>query len=239
MTQTSSTTTASPTTAATYAMQRLNMLESQVRPSDITDRRILRAMASVPREVFVPDALKAIAYMDNPIMLDRAQPVRMLMEARLFAKLVQLAEIPDGGRVLEIGCGTGYGTAVLAAMGLKVFGLEENEALAALAKTNTAQASVIAGATAIQVKTGPLAAGLAGDGPFDAIICSGSVPSIPPALFDQLKNGARFVAVCGKGPSGKAMVWVRSGVTFSAREAFDAAAAPLPGCGRTEPAFVF
>jgi protein-L-isoaspartate(D-aspartate) O-methyltransferase len=217
-----------------YAAQRLNMVDSQVRPSDVTDRRIIRAMGHVRREAFVPAALKAIAYMDNPITLARGQQGRELMEPRLFAKIVQAAEIPDGGRVMEIGSGSGYGVAVLAAMGCKTVGIEADANLIATGK----DALAASGASGGEIKTGPFAAGSPVDGPFDAIIFSGSVPSIPPALFDQLKNGARLVAVIGTGRDSKAVVWVRSGTTFSQRDAFDATAAPLPGFERA-PQFVF
>ncbi len=208
--------------AETFAQQRLNMVDSQVRPSDITDRRIVRAMGVVPRQAFVPAALQAIAYMDNPVPLGRAARGRMLMEPRLFAKLLQLAEIPDGGRVLDVGAGTGYGLAVMAAMGLKAVGLEENADLAAVARTAL-------GPTGPQIKSAPLAAGAADAGPFDAIILSGSVPEVPAGLLDQLKSGGRLVAVLGTGPSGKAAFWLRSGTTYGKREVFDASAAALPG----------
>ena len=204
------------------------MVDSQVRPSDISDRRIIRAMGAVPREAFVPAGLRAIAYMDNPIALTRGKRPRSLMEPRLFAKLVQLADIPNGGRVLEIGSATGYGVAVLANMGCKAFGVEEDLELAALA----APALAAAGILTAQVKTGPLTAGLPGDGPFEAIILAGSVPEVPPALFDQLKTSGRLVAVIGQGAGAKATVWVRSAMTFAPREVFDASAAPLPGFDR-------
>jgi len=201
------------------------MVDSQIRPSDITDRRIIRAMGQVPRELFVPAAYRAIAYMDNPVVLARKPQMRALMEPRLFAKLVQLASIPDGGRVLEIGCGSGYGVAVLAAMGCKAIGLDENADLAGMAQGALAQAGT---ATPV-LKSGPLTSGVPDDGPFDAIILSGSAASIPTALFDQLKSGGRLVAVLGTGPDAKATVWLRSGTETDAREAFDAAACPLPG----------
>ena len=218
---------------AAFAAQRLNMVDSQVRPSDVTDRRIIRAMGQVPREALVPGALRQIAYMDNPINLQTGAEGRVLLEPRLFAKLVQLAEIPDGGRVLEIGSATGYGLAVLVAMGCKALGLEENLGLIATSKDALAAAG-----TTVEIKSAPFAGGSPVDGPFDAIIFSGSVPSIPPVLFDQLKNGARLVAVTGNTPGSKAVVWTRSGTTFSQREAFDATAAPLPGFTRAA-AFIF
>ncbi len=213
------------TAAAAYAVQRQNMVDSQVRPSDITDRRILRAMAVVPRESFLPASLRAIAYMDNPIALDRTARGRVMIEPRLFAKLVQLAEIPDGGRVLEIGSGTGYGVAVLDAMGFKAFGVEQDQTLSAIAAAADPK-------LAAQISRGPLTLGLAAEGPYDAIIFAGSVADVPTALFDQLKNGARMVAVTGQPPAGKATVWLRTGVSHAARDAFDASAAPLPGFAR-------
>lgn len=216
-----------------YGVQRTNMVDSQVRPSDITDRRIIRAMLAVPREEFVPAQSKPIAYMDNPITIDRGPPARTLVEPRLFAKLVQLAEIPDGGRVLEVGSATGYGVAVLTAMGCKAIGLEENAQLGAIASDTLGKI-----VTQAVIKSGPFGAGLANDGPFDAIILAGSVPAIPPALFDQLKNGGRLVAVTGNGPGSKARVWTRTGTTFASRDAFDATAAVLPGF-ETKRGFVF
>ena len=225
-----------PSAAIARAMlsQRTNMVDSQVRPSDITDRRIIRAMGAVPREVFVPAGLKAIAYMDNALTLARTPVPRALMEPRLFAKLVQLAEIPDGGRVLEVGCGTGYGVAVLTAMGCKATGVEENAELAAEAQ----KALAAVGGTQPPIRIAALTKGAPDDGPFDAIILSGSVAQVPAALFDQLKAGGRLVAVVGAGPSGKATVWLRSGTTFDPRDAFDAGAAPLPGFARSAQ-FVF
>ncbi len=233
--------TASQAQAATWAQQRLNMVDSQVRPSDITDRRIIRAMGAVPREAFVPAALQAIAYMDNPVPLGAAARGRTLMEPRLFAKLLQLAEIPDGGRVLDVGAGSGYGLAVMAAMGLKAHGVEDNADLANAARAALAatapQGAIVsalqgAAGTPPVLKVGPATAGLAVAGPFDAIIVSGSVADVPLALLDQLKSGGRLIAIVGAGPAGKATVWLRSGTTFGKREAFDAGAAPLPGFGK-------
>jgi protein-L-isoaspartate(D-aspartate) O-methyltransferase len=225
--------------AASWAQQRLNMVDSQVRPSDITDRRIIRAMGAVPREAFVPATLQAIAYMDNPVPLGAAARGRTLMEPRLFAKLLQLAEIPDGGRVLELGAGSGYGLAVMVAMGLKAHGVEDNADLANAAREALAAAAPLgAAATPPVLKVGPATAGLADAGPFDAILLSGSVADVPVALLDQLKSGGRLVAIVGAGPGGKATVWLRSGTAFGKREAFDAGAAALPGFGKAA-SFVF
>src|SRR5687768_1881807 len=107
--------------------QRINMVESQVRPSDVTDRRIIKAMLDVPREAFVPQGLQALAYMDAPVQVASAADdtaARSLLAPRTFAKLVQLAEIGTGNVVLDVGCGTGYSTAVLAMLARAVVAVE-------------------------------------------------------------------------------------------------------------------
>ena len=216
----------SPKTDA--ATQRLNMLESQVRPSDVTDRRIMRAMGALPRERFVPADQRSLAYMDGPVPLGAGRSARKLMDARTFAKMAQLADIPDGGAVLEIGAGTGYGVAVLASFAKKVFGVESDAGL-------VAQGAALLKDLKIEnahMRQGPLPAGLASEGPFDAIIVSGAVPEVPAALLDQLKDGGRLVAVVADGVAGKATVFVRSGKTFVDRDGFDANAQALPGFER-------
>ena len=103
-------------------LQRLNMVESQVRPSDVTDRRIIKAMLDVPRERFVPPLLASMAYMDEPVPFDavNGESGRYLLAPRTFAKLVQLAEIGPDATVLDVGCATGYSTAVLAQLAKRV-----------------------------------------------------------------------------------------------------------------------
>ena len=116
--------------------QRINMVESQVRPSDITDQRIIRAMLEVPREPFVAPALRELAYMDEAVPVTRrldGRAARTLLAPRTFAKLVQLAEIEPGAVVLDVGCATGYSTAVLARLANSVVALEVDEDLAAMA----------------------------------------------------------------------------------------------------------
>ena len=216
----------SPTSAtADAATQRANMVESQVRPSDVTDRRIIRAMTEIPREKFVPLKVQPIAYSDGPVPLTEGRAGRELMDARVYAKLIQRAEIPDGATVLEIGSGTGYGVAVLARIAKRVVGVESDAALAANA-IDTLKALGVANAT---IKTGPLTAGSPAEGPYDAIIVAGSVSDIPASLLDQLKDGCRLIAVRRDGVASKAAVWRRSGVMFNSADDFDAAAAPLPG----------
>jgi protein-L-isoaspartate(D-aspartate) O-methyltransferase len=207
--------------------QRINMVESQVRPSDVTDRRIIRAMLAVPREAFVPASLQALAYMDEavPAAEGAGAPERCLLAPRTFAKLVQLAGIGSGEAVLDVGCCTGYSTAVLAQLARTVLAVEVEAALAAAAKRILRQQSVN---NAI-VLDGPLEQGAPSHAPFDAILVNGSVTRVPDALLAQLRDGGRLVAIFAEGGVGRATVWQRTGSVFDARPVFDAAAPLLPG----------
>jgi protein-L-isoaspartate(D-aspartate) O-methyltransferase len=214
-----------------FATQRINMVDSQVRPSDVTDRRILRAMLAVPRETFVPDQVKATAYMDEHLALGQG---RYLLAPRTFAKLVQLLTIGEDDAVLDVACATGYSTAILATLARRVTGVEENAALAQRAQT--ALAGLGRANAAVQI--GPLTAGAPNEGPFDAILVNGCVADMPDALLDQLKDGGRLAAVRSDGRVGQATVWRRHGTSFDAWPAFDAGAPLLPGFEK-QPGFVF
>ena len=217
-------------------LQRLNMVESQVRPSDVTDRRIIKAMMDVPREKFVPPLLASMAYMDEPVPLDvvNGEGGRYLLAPRTFAKLVQLAEIGPDAVVLDVGCATGYSTAVLAQLAKRVVAIESDKAFAEQARRLLEEV----GASNVAVVEGRLAGGVPAQGPYDAIVLNGAVAEIAPVLLEQLKDGGRLAAILVDGPLSRAQVWRRGGKTFDTRPAFDASAAVLPGF---EPlaAFVF
>ncbi len=222
----------SPHGPANPATQRLNMVESQVRPSDVTDRRIIRAMGLVPREAFVPVHLKSVAYMDEAVPL-AASPMggraaRQMLAPRTLAKLIQEANLEAGAIVLDVGCATGYSTAVLARIVRKVVGLEVDPGLAAAA-TAALQAQAVSNAS---IATGPLAAGHAVDGPYDAILVNGAVTAAPQRLLEQLKDGGRLIAIQQAGPAGKAVVWTRVGGIYDSREVFDVGGMVLPGFER-------
>jgi protein-L-isoaspartate(D-aspartate) O-methyltransferase len=217
--------------------QRINMVDSQVRPSDVTDRRIIKAMLKVPREAFAPEQLHALAYMDGPLPMSTpgdGQPPRSLLPPRTLAKMLQLAEVEPDSTVLDVGCGTGYSTALLSRIAGKVIALESDSAFADRARA-ILRCLGVASATVVE---GPLEAGAPAEAPFDAILVEGAVPEVPQALLDQLKDGGRLVAVVMPGGFGRALVWRRTGQSFASRAAFDATADVLPGFAR-QAGFVF
>lgn len=220
---------------ADFAQQRVNMVDSQVRPSDVTDRRIPRAMLEVPREQFVPAPKRAIAYMDDPVPVgDTGGVARHLMAPRQLAKLLQHMDVGPDAVVLDVACATGYAAAVLARMARTVVALEVDSALAERAGSTLRQA----GAGNVVIETGPLAAGVPSRAPYDAILVEGGLVEMPAALLDQLKDGGRLVAVLVRNGVGKATLWRRYGMQFDHRELFDASAALLPGFAKPA-GFVF
>jgi protein-L-isoaspartate(D-aspartate) O-methyltransferase len=216
-----------------FATQRTNMVESQVRPSDVTDRRIIRAMAAIPREAFVTEAVRDVAYMDADVpLLTAAGAGRALMAPRTFAKLAQLAEIEADDVVLDVGAATGYSAAVLARLARTVIALESDAGLAEAAKRALGRLAI----DNVTVVAGDLAGGQPQDGPYDAILIEGAVPEVPRTLLEQLKDGGRLVAVHvpdhALNPLGKAVVWRRHDGTLAEGSAFDASAPALPGFER-------
>lgn len=218
-----------------YAIQRTNMVESQVRPSDITDRRIIRAMQAIPREAFAPASAKATSYMDDHLRVSEAgSAARFVLAPRTFAKLVQLLELGAQSVVLDVGCATGYSTAVLAQLAGRVIGLEEDAALAERARRTLAELGI----ANVEVRTGSHAAGLAEAAPFDAILVNGSIATAPDALLEQLRDRGCLAAIRTDQGVGKAALWRRNGAVFDSRPVFDATAPVVPGF-EPKPGFVF
>lgn len=214
---------------ADYTTQRINMVDSQVRPSDVTDRRIPRAMLDVPREKFVPAAQASLAYRDDQVKVsDGARGSRYLLAPRILSKMLQHLEVAEGDTVLDIGCGTGYTAAVLSRLTNSVTALEVDTALVERAVSSLASV----GASNVTVETGPLLEGWPARAPYDAIILEGAIAHMPPNLLDQLKDGGRLVAVVFERGIGKVALWRRYGMQFDHRTLFDAGVAPLPGFDR-------
>jgi protein-L-isoaspartate(D-aspartate) O-methyltransferase len=222
---------------ADFALQRMNMVESQVRPSDVTDRRILKAMQDIPRERFVPGALGPLAYMDSEVPLGGAgpgRPGRALMAPRLFAKLVQLAEIEAGDTVLDVGCATGYSAAVLGKLAQTIVALETDARLAAEARRVLGDLRT----ANVTVAVGDLVRGYPDGGPYDAIVIEGAVAEAPAALLNQLRDGGRLATVLAGANLGKAVLWRRRGQACDRTAVFDAGAPLLPGF-ELKPTFSF
>ena len=214
-----------------FAALRRNMVDFQILPNDVTDRRILRAMGEVPREAFVRTAQRPVAYIDEALKLGGA---RVMLAPMPVARLIQLAQIEPDQDVLEIGCGSGYVSAVLARLAGRVVALESDATLAGEARRNLA----LHGLGKVKVVDGPLEAGFAAGGPYDAIVVNGSLPEVPDGLAGQVKETGRLVAIVGATDPGRMTVFTRFGNQLSGQDFYDATLAPLPGFVRA-PSFVF
>jgi len=213
------------------------MVDSQVRTSDVTDLGIIAAMLELPRERFVPEDKADLAYLDLDIPVTPAsagKPARRLLKPMVLAKMVQAAEIAAGDHVLDVGCATGYSSALLAHLAQSVVALEEDDALARHARESLRAV----GTENVTVVTGPLAQGWPAAAPYDVIFVNGATEILSQALTRQLKEGGRLVAVLGRAPVGQAMLYRRVGGEVSGWPIFDAAAPLLPGF-TSPPAFVF
>ena len=223
-----------------YEARRMAMVESQIRPNQVTDIGLLDAMRSLPRERFVPPPFERLAYMDEGIEVFPAregEPPRFLLAPMVQARLIQLAEVESQDKILDVGCVTGYSTAILARLAATVVGLEPEPELAKAAAANLAGL----GLANAGIAEGPFAGGWPAQGPYDVIVLEGSVAEVPDTLLSQLKDGGRLVAVVTAAPNmqqGKANLFVRIDGEARGVAHFDAGARPLPGVA-PEPAFVF
>ncbi|NOD92033.1 protein-L-isoaspartate O-methyltransferase [Ruegeria sp. HKCCD4884] len=203
-----------------FAARRRTMVDTQVRPSDVTKFPIIEAMLSVPRENFVPDAQREAAYVDGLIDMGEG---RAMIEPRTLAKMLDALNISNDEMVLDIAPAMGYSTAVAARMAQLVVGVESNEALAAEAQNLLAEADVD---NAI-IHVGPLEQGVAEHGPYDVIMVQGGVEQIPEGLLDQLKEHGRIACLFVDGNLGTVRVGRKSGGQVSWRDAFNASAPVL------------
>ena len=205
-----------------FAARRQTMVDTQIRPSDVTKFPIIDAMLKIRREDFVPDSQREVAYVGDLIDLGGG---RCLLEPRTLAKMLDALNISNDEVVLDIGPAYGYSTAVAARMAQLVVGVEEDEAMAAEAQANLSQADID---NAI-IHVGPLAQGAAEHGPYDVIMVQGGVERVPDALLEQLKEHGRIACLFVDGNLGTVRIGRKVGGRVTWRHAFNAAAPVLPG----------
>ncbi len=213
------------------AMARRMMVDGQVRTADVTNLDLIAAMLAVPRELFVPQPLAEQAYFDGDIPLGAG---RALLKPMVLAKLIQGGQVSAADHVLDVGCGTGYASAVLSHIVGSVVALEEEAALASRAE----QALAAVGAAGVTVAIGRLTEGCLAAAPYDFILLNGATEIVPEAIGRQLKPDGRLACVFGRAPTGKAMIYRLIEGHLVGRPIFDAGAPVLPGFVAA-PAFVF
>ena len=199
-----------------YAQARLLMVETQLRTREVNDPDLISAMLNVPRERFVPEDRMGLAYSDMHHQFAGASH-RVMPEPAAFALLAQLGAITRNDVVLDIACGTGYSTAVLAGIASAVVALEDDDDLVASADANLT-ALEIGNAAALR---GELRDGVPSEAPFDVILIGGAVDAVSPELFNQLKEGGRLVTGISHGPTSVATLFIKSDGNVTRQEAFD------------------
>jgi protein-L-isoaspartate(D-aspartate) O-methyltransferase len=215
-----------------FEAARIRMIESQLQPNKVSDERVLRAFASTRRELFVPEHLRRVAYIDEDLPLGGG---RYLMEPMVAARLLQAAEVVPTDTALVVGAGTGYEAAVTGALARNVIALEEDPELA-----RRARAALVDHAIAVvNVVEGPLRDGYRARAPYEVILFGGAIVEVPTEIASQLAEGGRLLAVVRpENAVGRATLTTRTGGVLARRVIFDAATPALPGFS-PKPAFVF
>ena len=208
-----------------FAARRTVMVDTQVRPADVTKFPVIDAMLQVPRENFVPTQLREAAYLGENLDLGEA---RVLLDPRTLAKMLDALEVGDGDLVLDIGPTHGYSAAVIAHLAEAVVGVEEDAALVEEAQRALSEA----GADNVVMVEGTLAAGAPDHGPYDVIVIEGGVERLPDGILDQLKDGGRIACLFIEGALGVVRIGYRIDGHMSWRADFNAGAPVLPGFER-------
>jgi len=218
-----------------FATARQRMVDGQVRPNDVTDPRILDAMLAVPREAFIPENQRPLAYLDLDLDVgEGASAKRFLIKPVVTARMLQAAEIKDTDKVLVAGSATGYMAAVVARLAGQVIATETDPAQAARAREVLARL----GLANVTFQAAAPADGDPANAPYDAIVLDGATEVTPDRLYGQLRDGGRLVGVFAMTRPSRALIVTRSHGDFGHRVLFDASVPVLPGLERL-PAFVF
>ncbi|MFI4948022.1 MAG: protein-L-isoaspartate O-methyltransferase [Alphaproteobacteria bacterium] len=215
-----------------YEAARVNMVESQLRPNKVTDERVIAAFMRLFRELFVPEKLRGVAYVDDDLPLGHG---RFLMRPLVAARLVQAAMVEPKDTVLVVGAGVGYEAALLAQLARGVVALEDNPDLARIGRSALVDHRI----GAVSYVEAPLLAGYRQRAPYDLILFAGAVAEIPAEIGAQLGEGGRIAVVLRPHDGvGRATLITRTGGALAPRVMFDAATPLLPGF-IAKPAFVF
>jgi len=215
-----------------YETARTCMVESQLRPNKVTDKRLLDAFLTIHRELFVPEHLQAVAYVDEDLPLGKG---RYVMEPMVAARLLQAAAVERTDTALIVGAGTGYEAALVAVLARSVVALEEDPELARRAHAALVEHSI----ASVSVAEAPLPQGHRARAPYDVIFFCGAVAEVPAEIASQLADGGRLMAVVKSGNGmGHATLTTRIGGGLARRVLFDAATPLLPGF-LPKPAFTF
>jgi protein-L-isoaspartate(D-aspartate) O-methyltransferase len=214
-----------------YAAARQNMIDSQIRTSKVTDSAVIAALAALPRELFVAESHRKLAYIDRPVPLGAG---RRMMEPMYLARLLQVADLQPKAKALVVGAGTGYGAAIISKLAAKVVALESAPDLAAKMRANLAGLGI----GNVTVVEGDLAAGRPKEAPFDFILIDGAVEILPDALTAQLAEGGMLATVVMKDSIGQGVLIAKADGVLTRREIFDAETDVLPGFTRPQ-RFVF
>ncbi|MGB0625911.1 MAG: protein-L-isoaspartate O-methyltransferase family protein [Alphaproteobacteria bacterium] len=208
-----------------FETARRNMVDGQLRPTKVTDTRILDAMGSLPREMFTSKTRQGIAYIDEDIEVATG---RYMMEPVVLARLVQALDVGAEDSVLVIGAGTGYDAALIGKLAGSVLAVESDPALVETASMVINHLSI----DNVAVVEAPMADGYPAQAPYDLVFFGGAVPEVPARIAEQVSPGGRIVAVLGgaeNGILGRATILTRTAGSLSSRAIFDAGTRPLPG----------
>jgi protein-L-isoaspartate(D-aspartate) O-methyltransferase len=217
-----------------FAALRQRMVDNQVRPNEVNDRDIIRALLGLPREKFVAPSERPFAYADRPLSMSSAAPERRMLEPFVLARLIEALPLGPAAAAMAVGCGTGYSAAILSRLAATVVALEEDAVLA----EEAARLLREVGAANVDLAHAGLTEGYPARAPYDAILLEGAVEFVPDTLIGQLRQGGMLATIERTGRTSRAMLYERVGEGASGRPLFEAWASPLPGFQR-RPEFVF